>query len=108
MNATSNAPTANIRWTNLFGPMVTLGRPRWCRQGRRDSNPQPADLESAVPFSVGGRRSLPLALVPRAPARSGAGKATPPLAPAGRQGRRDSNPQPADLESAALPLELLP
>ena len=24
------------------------------------------------------------------------------------QGRRDSNPQPADLESAALPLELLP
>src|SRR5262245_16237256 len=78
------------------------------RQGRRDSNPQPADLESAVSFSFGGRRSLPLALVPRAPARSGAGKATPPLAPAGWQGRRDSNPQPADLESAALPLELLP
>src|SRR5437763_1772071 len=52
--AASKPPIANVRCTNLLGP-IRLAPRTLPVQGRRDSNPQPADLESAA---------LPLELLP--------------------------------------------
>src|SRR5438067_13263010 len=68
-----------------------------CPVLKRDAGAGPAYRPASTP--LGCRR-------PRPPG-PGVGPATTPVSP-DKQGRRDSNPQPAALETAALPIKLRP